>query len=208
MPILAIDTAGGGLSLGVYDRDQDRLLARHQQSLRQGQVAALHPALTELLASAWLRLSDIDGVIVTRGPGSFTGLRVGLAAVQGLKAARPALLAQGVDSFSAQVPLDEAGPAWVALDTRRRDLFLCRWRAADAAQGGLSIQVASYEAFAMQRAAEPLPVYGDALPLLHLGPSQEAPPSLTDPLTLARRFNPSLSASALTPLYSRAPQIG
>ena len=79
-PILAIDTAYPPLSVAllmVDGRIDERL-----SSARAG--AILHDLVRDILASAGLEVADLGGLAVLRGPGSFTGLRVGLASASGL----------------------------------------------------------------------------------------------------------------------------
>ncbi len=84
-PILAIDTCGptGSVALG-------RLPGRDLEILGQTELAGrtysatLVAAVSDLLQSAGIELRDLGGIIVVNGPGSFTGVRVGLSAAKGL----------------------------------------------------------------------------------------------------------------------------
>src|SRR5262245_51760682 len=82
MLVLAIDTAGkqGGAALF---RESPRILEATQ--LRGGTFSAsLIPEIRALLARHGLKAGDIGGIAVVHGPGSFTGIRVGLAAAKAL----------------------------------------------------------------------------------------------------------------------------
>src|SRR4051812_38337864 len=81
-PILAIDTAAPRLQLAVLRGDGgfDTLI----EDMATGQAERLFPALAELLARSNASYSDLARIAVTTGPGSFTGLRIGLSAARGL----------------------------------------------------------------------------------------------------------------------------
>lgn len=80
-PILALDTGSPTVSLALGDGQ--RVLAARSIELRQSSERLLR-SLGELLDEAGTQLSDLRGVAVLKGPGSFTGLRVGLGTVLGL----------------------------------------------------------------------------------------------------------------------------
>ena len=96
--ILGIDTASAQCAVAL-GRDSTILTSASQPG-RQGQAERLLPMIESCLRDTGLGYSDLDGIAVTTGPGSFTGLRVGLAAAQALALACdiPAL---GIDSFTA-----------------------------------------------------------------------------------------------------------
>jgi tRNA threonylcarbamoyladenosine biosynthesis protein TsaB len=80
--ILAIDTATRSVSLAL--RAEHDLLAESTWRSTDHHTTELGPALDDLLRRANLSLSDLTAVAVATGPGSFTGLRIGLAAAKGL----------------------------------------------------------------------------------------------------------------------------
>jgi tRNA threonylcarbamoyladenosine biosynthesis protein TsaB len=85
MLILAIDTSGksGGITLAEGDQQSFRVL--ESAPIAGGTFSAqLIPAIAALLDKHGLRSVDVGGFAVASGPGSFTGLRIGLAAVKGL----------------------------------------------------------------------------------------------------------------------------
>jgi tRNA threonylcarbamoyl adenosine modification protein YeaZ len=79
--ILACDTTQGACSVALY---QDRLLGDACQEMTKGHAEALMPMLEKLCADAGIAVSAISRIGVTHGPGTFTGVRVGLAAMRGL----------------------------------------------------------------------------------------------------------------------------
>jgi tRNA threonylcarbamoyladenosine biosynthesis protein TsaB len=121
-PILAIDTCGpsGSVALG-------RLAGRDLEVLGQTELegrtysATLVAAVRDLLQAAGAQLSDLGGIVAINGPGSFTGVRVGLSAVKGL--AESAQLPV-VALSRLQVLSRKAGVPSAALDAHRGELFL------------------------------------------------------------------------------------
>jgi tRNA threonylcarbamoyl adenosine modification protein YeaZ len=81
MRLLAIDTALDACSVGVTDGE--RLVTR-SESVGRGHAEVLMGLIAAALAEAGLAVSDITRIAVTVGPGSFTGLRIGIAAARGL----------------------------------------------------------------------------------------------------------------------------
>lgn len=128
MKILAFDTACGGCSAAVW-RD-GIVLAQRQEAMKHGQAEALMPMLVAVMAEARLPFTALDRLAVTVGPGSFTGVRVGLAAARGLAlaASLPIVGLTTSETFALAVLLG-AGPPGTgvilsAVDARRSDVFL------------------------------------------------------------------------------------
>src|ERR1700733_15733903 len=89
MLILAIDTALDACAAGVLDTDAARLIAQESQPMRRGHAEALMPLIGRVIRQAGIAFAALDRIAVTTGPGSFTGLRVGLSASRGLRLAPP-----------------------------------------------------------------------------------------------------------------------
>ena len=94
MLALAIDTAldawvaqldGSSRSIAaILDSAAGRILAQESQSMPRGHAEALMPMIARVADAAGIKLAALDRVIATTGPGSFTGLRVGLSAARGI----------------------------------------------------------------------------------------------------------------------------
>src|SRR5271166_4477248 len=85
MLIVAVDTSGRKGSIALCRGDRDSLEVLQLTSLEGGTYSAqLMPRIAEALQQNQLQKSQVDGFVVVSGPGSFTGLRVGLATVKGL----------------------------------------------------------------------------------------------------------------------------
>jgi tRNA threonylcarbamoyladenosine biosynthesis protein TsaB len=91
MPILAFDCCFSAVSAAVLDFDrpsEDRVLSARFETMATGHAERLMPVLAEVMSDAACRFGDLDAVAVTLGPGTFTGVRTGLAAARGLALAR------------------------------------------------------------------------------------------------------------------------
>ena len=129
--VLAFDSSGATLSAAVVtDRgDGPHVRARRAERLERGHAARLLPFLREVLASADCSLAAIDVLAVTVGPGSFTGVRIGLATARALAMAtgKPlagystldVLLAQSIAAHG-----KPQAPLVAAIDTKRGDAYL------------------------------------------------------------------------------------
>lgn len=120
--LLAIDTCGpsGSIALGRMDGGDLEILG--QAELAGGSYSAtLVTAVGDLLGSAGMRLDQLDAIVVTSGPGSFTGVRVGLSAVKGL--AEPNRIPV-VAVSRLEVLARKAGTEAAALDAHRQEVFL------------------------------------------------------------------------------------
>ena len=84
MRVLAIDTALGACSAAILDTDQGGIIARESLPMLRGHAEALMPLIRRVMDEAGTAFRNLDRVVVTTGPGSFTGLRVGIAAARGI----------------------------------------------------------------------------------------------------------------------------
>ena len=126
MRLLAIDTALAACSAAVLDTDHG-IVATESLVMERGHAEALMPLIARIMDEARTAFRELDRVVVTVGPGSFTGLRVGIAAARGiaLAAAKPAV---GLSTLSAlAAPLMDADatvPVIAAIDARHDHVYL------------------------------------------------------------------------------------
>jgi tRNA threonylcarbamoyladenosine biosynthesis protein TsaB len=120
--ILAIDTCGptGSVALGRIAGDALEVLDQRELEGRS-YSATLIGAVGELLTAAHLKVSLLHAMVAVNGPGSFTGVRVGLAAVKGLAEAAqiPVVAVSRLEVLAAKAQVASA-----ALDAHRHEIFL------------------------------------------------------------------------------------
>jgi len=121
--VLALECSAGLASAAVM-RD-GVVLAMAEHAADYGHVAWLLPLAAEALGAAGVERRELDAVLAGRGPGSFTGIRVGLAAAKGLALAL-GIPGFGLDSLASLAASGRDGRRHVAAlgDTRRRSLFV------------------------------------------------------------------------------------
>ncbi len=127
MLILAIDTTLDACSAGVLDTAAGAMRAQESQAMKRGHAEALMPLVARVVKAAGVAFTALDRVAVTTGPGSFTGLRVGLSAARGiaLAAARPVVGLTTLGAYAAP-HLNENGehPIISAIDARHDHVYL------------------------------------------------------------------------------------
>lgn len=120
MIILGLDTCLAACSVAVLEGE--RVLAARAEVMARGHQERLAPMAQAVMAEAGLPFAALERVGVTVGPGSFTGLRVGVAFAKGLSAALdvPAVGIGTLEALAAQAE----GLAFAAIDARRDQLYL------------------------------------------------------------------------------------
>ncbi|MDB5570866.1 MAG: tRNA threonylcarbamoyl adenosine modification protein YeaZ [Hyphomicrobiales bacterium] len=133
--ILAIDTALGAVSACVTDSDGLRVLSTERMLLERGHAEALAPLLDRVLARSGCSFDQISKVAVSVGPGSFTGVRVGVAAARALGLAweRPVVGVSTLAAFAAPLVGQAGGVIAAAVDARHGRVF-CQLFHADGRQ--------------------------------------------------------------------------
>jgi tRNA threonylcarbamoyladenosine biosynthesis protein TsaB len=126
MLILAIDTALDACSAGVLDTDAGKLIAQESQPMKRGHAEALMPLIARVIKQAGIAFASFDRIAVTTGPGSFTGLRVGLSAARGiaLAADKPVVGLTTLTAYAAPVVSENAEqPVISAIDARHDQVY-------------------------------------------------------------------------------------
>jgi len=199
MRILAVDTCLPACSVAVLD-DED-VKARAFEPMLRGHQERLAPMVQEAMAASGLSFPDLDRIVVTLGPGSFTGLRVGLSFAKGLGLALN-LPVVGVNALEA-LAFGTSGRAIAIVDARRGQAY---WQAFEngASLGGPKITAVG-EAAAVFEGGPDLAIGPGADLLAAYFPALErrgdpAP----DPVSVAR-LGAASQPGMLTPIYLRAP---
>ena len=205
MRVLVIDTALGLCTAGVFavEDGRARALGLRSEPMGKGHQERLAGFARDAAAEAGGGFAAIDRIGVTVGPGSFTGLRVGLAFAQGLGAAldRPVVGVSTLDGLAASVNAD--GPVAALIDARRGQVYAAIGPAGEARALSLEAAMAAVAGLGAGAtlAGSGAPLVAEAAPaatVLDLaGPAPEAL------ARLAAAADPAVSPAR--PLYLRAP---
>jgi tRNA threonylcarbamoyladenosine biosynthesis protein TsaB len=127
MRVLAIDTALEGCSAAVLDTGGGGILASETLRMTRGHAEAVMPLIARVMDRAAIEFSELDRIAVTTGPGSFTGLRVGISAARGiaLAAGKPAIGLSTLAGFAAPyIAEDDSTNVVAAIDARHDLVYL------------------------------------------------------------------------------------
>lgn len=130
MRLLAIDTALEACSVAVFDTAHGDIAVSESQPMVRGHAEALMPLIAGVMDTTGLSFANIDRVAVTIGPGSFTGLRVGLAAARGigLAAGKPVVGLTTLAAFAApHIAQDGTSSVTAVIDARHSQVYLQRF---------------------------------------------------------------------------------
>jgi tRNA threonylcarbamoyladenosine biosynthesis protein TsaB len=126
MLILAIDTALDACAAAVLDTDATKIVAQETLPMKRGHAEALMPLIARVMKASGVAFMSLDRIAVTTGPGSFTGLRVGLSAARGiaLAAAKPVVGLTTLTAYAAPfVGENSAHPILSAIDARHDHVY-------------------------------------------------------------------------------------
>jgi tRNA threonylcarbamoyladenosine biosynthesis protein TsaB len=126
MRVLALDTALAACSAAVLDTANGGLVASESLLMARGHAEALLPLVERVMKKSGLAFANLERVAVTTGPGSFTGLRVGISAARGFGVAT-GIAVVGVTTLSAYAApylADDQIPVVVAIDARHEHVYL------------------------------------------------------------------------------------
>jgi tRNA threonylcarbamoyladenosine biosynthesis protein TsaB len=127
MRVLAIDTALAACSAALLDTELGGIVASESLPMLRGHAEALMPLLERLVDAMGTPLHHIDRIVVTTGPGSFTGLRVGISAARGiaLAANKQAVGVSTLLAYAApHLADDETLPVVAVIDARHQHVYL------------------------------------------------------------------------------------
>jgi tRNA threonylcarbamoyladenosine biosynthesis protein TsaB len=214
MRVLAIDCALDACAAAVFDSDPGTVIASQCRIMSRGHAEALMPLIARVMDEAEAEFSELDRIAVTVGPGSFTGLRVGIAAARGiaLAAGKPAIGLTTLAGLAAPHIANEGHtPVMVAIDARHDNIYMQVFGA-----GGRSLltpRVVSLREAARAATSGPARIVGSAAELVARAWPRGAPP----PEVVDQRPAPDIAWIARLgavaspaegppkPLYLRAP---
>ena len=213
MRVLAIDTALESCSAAVLDTENGGVASESLPMVR-GHAEALMPLIGRVMRQADMAFSALDRIAVTTGPGSFTGLRVGIAAARGigLAAAKPAVGLTTLAAYAApHIAHDDKTAIAAAIDARHQHVYLQIF-----GPGGRTLiapRIASIADAVRAAANGPIRIVGTGATMLAVAwPSHEPPPTLVDEsrapdIVWVGRLAAAAdeSTSEPKPLYLRAP---
>jgi tRNA threonylcarbamoyladenosine biosynthesis protein TsaB len=208
--ILAFDTALNGCSAGLLGPGGGAV--RHSEAMARGQSERLLPMIDAVLADAKIDFGAVSLIGVTRGPGAFTGLRIGLSAARalGLALGCPVFGVSTLEALARSFFEDhaEAARVCVLIDTKRKDFYAQFFDRAGVETGDPAVMDA-----AALRAAAPahIPVIGDGAALFDReGWEVQEGYELPDPLMIARMACEKSARGenpAAEPLYLRGAEV-
>jgi tRNA threonylcarbamoyladenosine biosynthesis protein TsaB len=126
MLILAIDTALDACAAAVLDTSAGKIIAQESQPMKRGHAEALMPLLARVMKASGVAFAAVDRIAATTGPGSFTGLRVGLSAARGiaLAAGKPVVGVTTLTAYAAPIVSEDRGhPVISAIDARHDHVY-------------------------------------------------------------------------------------
>jgi tRNA threonylcarbamoyladenosine biosynthesis protein TsaB len=198
----------------------DTVLAVGCRAMPRGQAEALLPMVDAVMRQAAISVAALDLVAATVGPGSFTGIRVGLAAAQGiaLGAALPLVGVTGFEAVAACVGRGDDGRLLLtALESRRAELYLQIF-GSDGAVGGPAAVLPEGVGKWIEASCRALPllIAGDAAPRAAAALAERPRTTVSDDRTATavgvarvalRRWREGSGFGRTEPLYLRPPDV-
>jgi tRNA threonylcarbamoyl adenosine modification protein YeaZ len=180
--ILAIDTALEACSVAVLDTARENGLTRRSVPMTRGHAEALMPLIATVMSDAGVEFAELDRIAVTVGPGSFTGLRVGVAAARAIALAsgKPAVGLTTLAALAAPYFDDGVGGALMSVIDARHDRVYMQLFG----PGGRSLvvpRIVTVNIATHAALSGPTRIVGNAVPLIEAAwpASEPAPPLAT-----------------------------
>jgi tRNA threonylcarbamoyladenosine biosynthesis protein TsaB len=190
MRLLALDTALAACSAAVLDTADGGIIASESLAMTRGHAEALMPLVARVMQTSGLAFRDLDRIVVTTGPGSFTGMRVGIAAARGFGVATKVPVV-GVTTLSAYAApylgTDDRSPVIVVIDARHAHVYLQAF-----APGGRTLiapRIAPLSEAVRAASEAASHIVGSAAQLVAAGLAQTAP----RPMTVDARDAPDIA---------------
>lgn len=206
MLILAIDTALDACAVAVLDTDRSRLIAQAYEPMKRGHAEALMPMIGIVIKQSGVEFAELDRIAVTTGPGSFTGLRVGLSAARGiaLAAGTPAVGVTTLTAYAAPLVTENGEYPIIAAIDARHDQVYYQVVAGDGSSLVRPRLAPIEEALAAARYGAPRLVGNAAAILAQRWPDDAARPAEVDPKPAPEIAWVGWLGAAVTPDNARA----
>lgn len=135
MKLLALDTAANLCSVAVSDAESGMMLAQISEDIGKGHAERLMAIIEQVVAEAGIAINEIGKVVTSIGPGSFTGVRVGVATARGLALALrcPAIGISTLEALAYDARKAHPGRPVLSVIDARRDEFYTQFFAEDGA---------------------------------------------------------------------------
>lgn len=203
-PVLAFESALGGCTAAVIARDTAHFRTHVTQ---RDQAATLIPLVQDVMAEAGVSFDSLGLIVTLSGPGSFTGLRIGLSAAKAMARALGIPL-QGVETMEAMAhsAVPASTPCFVILESKRSDFYV---QAFDVEKNPVfAPQCMERDEIEGMTIGGGYILCGDGLPRFNGGAGQ----NLIDPVLLARlgmcKFEKAGRVAApIAPLYLRGADV-
>lgn len=155
MYILAIESSGNVASAAVAE--DSKILAEYTVNIGKTHSQTLLPMIDRVLGDAEMTVNDMDAIAVSRGPGSFTGLRIGSATAKGLAAAAGIPIVEVPTLEALAVGVGNAGGRLICpvIDARRNEVYTALYEEATD-QSGLLRKIGEERALSMEALLEEL----------------------------------------------------
>ncbi len=203
MIVLGLDTCLSICSVAV--RDGDRMRASAREVMARGHQERLAPMAQAVMAEAGLAFRELDRIAVTVGPGSFTGLRVGIAFAKGLAAALD-LPTVGVGTLEA-LAAEADGLVFAVVDARRGQVYVQGFEDGRALMAPDAVTAETAAArIAELSMGRPMTLVGSGAALVaDLAPAARIIPAEGANARHVARIAAGREPNPLKPLYLRAP---
>ncbi|MBB4275222.1 tRNA (adenosine(37)-N6)-threonylcarbamoyltransferase complex dimerization subunit type 1 TsaB [Rhizobium mongolense] len=206
MIVLALDTAGVDCAAALYDSGRDTVLGEASDLIGKGHAEHLMGIVDRVLNQADMKLAMVERIAVTIGPGSFTGIRVGVAAARGFGLALniPTVGITTLETMAAAQREKTPGrPVLAAMDAKRGEIYLQSFSAdGPALDEPRAVTIEAAKTIATAFAGE---ITGSATPLLK--PDATGEHANTFPISIVARLGAAADPGSgkPKPLYLRGP---
>ncbi|MEX2692244.1 tRNA (adenosine(37)-N6)-threonylcarbamoyltransferase complex dimerization subunit type 1 TsaB [Rhizobium mongolense] len=206
MIVLALDTAGVDCAAALYDSGRDTVLGEASDLIGKGHAEHLMGIVDRVLNQADMKLEMVERIAVTIGPGSFTGIRVGVAAARGFGLALniPTVGITTLETMAAAQREKTPGrPVLAAMDAKRGEIYLQSFSAdGPALDEPRAVTIEAAKTIATAFAGE---ITGSATPLLK--PDATGEHANMFPISIVARLGAAADPGSgkPKPLYLRGP---